>query len=330
MQGISWFFRHSSAILGGTTWLSGPKNLLLFIITGSTYRDPGSCFTNNPNITGQYNPIPFMGASKNRYSTSKWMVKIRENPIKMDDLGGKPTIFGNHHISPLEKYRLKMVHFPYFPLYWLFNRDPYSHLLSIHCRMSSPIYIYTLNNQGPFFHCSLGSHTTTCGASTTPTTPTTCSTLHKKYKFSLLIATGLGTSGKGWVCWGAPLWCTPWWYTLPETRRKVSQTPKDRLRPQKWKRKWGRLWRCLLALPSFLVSVVGGKFMYPPEKTKPASWRIFSWNWKIIIFGIKILAIEKTEVIIWHRPNNAILYMCIVWSPPNGSHLVTAKAMLLR
>ena len=23
------------------------------------------------------------------------MVKIMENPIKMDDLGGKPTIFGN-------------------------------------------------------------------------------------------------------------------------------------------------------------------------------------------------------------------------------------------
>ena len=28
----------------------------------------------------------------------KWMVKIRENPIKMDDLGGT-TIFGNTHIS---------------------------------------------------------------------------------------------------------------------------------------------------------------------------------------------------------------------------------------
>ena len=28
----------------------------------------------------------------------KWMVKIMENPIKMDDLGGKPTIFGNIHI----------------------------------------------------------------------------------------------------------------------------------------------------------------------------------------------------------------------------------------
>jgi len=30
--------------------------------------------------------------------TPKWMVKIMENPIKMDDLGGKPTIFGNIHI----------------------------------------------------------------------------------------------------------------------------------------------------------------------------------------------------------------------------------------
>ncbi len=25
----------------------------------------------------------------------KWMVKIMESPIKMDDLGGLPTIFGN-------------------------------------------------------------------------------------------------------------------------------------------------------------------------------------------------------------------------------------------
>ena len=29
----------------------------------------------------------------------KWMVKIMENPIKMDDLGGPPTpIFGNTHM----------------------------------------------------------------------------------------------------------------------------------------------------------------------------------------------------------------------------------------
>ena len=35
-----------------------------------------------------------MGVSKNK-GTPKWMVKIMENPIKMDDLGVKPTIFGN-------------------------------------------------------------------------------------------------------------------------------------------------------------------------------------------------------------------------------------------
>ena len=41
-----------------------------------------------------------MGVSKNR-GTPKWMVyNIRENPIEMDDLGGKPTIFGNIHIVP--------------------------------------------------------------------------------------------------------------------------------------------------------------------------------------------------------------------------------------
>ena len=34
-----------------------------------------------------------MSVSKNR-GTPKWMVKIQENPIKMDDLGGKPTILG--------------------------------------------------------------------------------------------------------------------------------------------------------------------------------------------------------------------------------------------
>ena len=32
-------------------------------------------------------------------ATPKWMVKIMENPIKMDDLGGKPTIFGNIHVQ---------------------------------------------------------------------------------------------------------------------------------------------------------------------------------------------------------------------------------------
>ena len=36
-----------------------------------------------------------MGVSKNR-GTPKWMVKIMENPIKMDDLGGKTPYFWKH------------------------------------------------------------------------------------------------------------------------------------------------------------------------------------------------------------------------------------------
>ena len=39
----------------------------------------------------------YMDVSENK-GTPKWMVKIMENPIKMDDLGGKPTIFGNTHM----------------------------------------------------------------------------------------------------------------------------------------------------------------------------------------------------------------------------------------
>ena len=40
----------------------------------------------------------YIGVSKNR-GTPKWIVKIMENPINpWDDVGGKPTIFGNIHI----------------------------------------------------------------------------------------------------------------------------------------------------------------------------------------------------------------------------------------
>ena len=35
---------------------------------------------------------------KIRGKPPKWMVNIMEKLIKMDDLGGKPTIFGNIHI----------------------------------------------------------------------------------------------------------------------------------------------------------------------------------------------------------------------------------------
>ena len=41
-----------------------------------------------------YTPPNFdMGVSKNR-GIPKWMVYFMENPIKMDDLGGFPPIFG--------------------------------------------------------------------------------------------------------------------------------------------------------------------------------------------------------------------------------------------
>ena len=47
--------------------------------------------------------------SKNRGVPPKWMVKIRENPIKMDDLGGKPTIFGNIHIKAGEFFESQKI-----------------------------------------------------------------------------------------------------------------------------------------------------------------------------------------------------------------------------
>ena len=48
-------------------------------------------------------PSPRAGAgevlgSKNMGCFPKWMVKIMEHPIKIDDLGGKHTIFGNTHL----------------------------------------------------------------------------------------------------------------------------------------------------------------------------------------------------------------------------------------
>ncbi len=40
----------------------------------------------------------YVDVSKNRAGPPKWMVKIMENPQKMDDLGGFPIIFGNTHV----------------------------------------------------------------------------------------------------------------------------------------------------------------------------------------------------------------------------------------
>ena len=46
--------------------------------------------------------IVYMDVSKNR-GTPKWMVKIMENPIKMDNLGGFLPIFG---LTPIDTYLL--------------------------------------------------------------------------------------------------------------------------------------------------------------------------------------------------------------------------------
>ena len=42
--------------------------------------------------------ILHVGVSKNN-GTPKWMVYFMETPIKMDDLGGFPPIFGNTHVK---------------------------------------------------------------------------------------------------------------------------------------------------------------------------------------------------------------------------------------
>ena len=63
-----------------------------------------------------------MGVSKNR-GTPKWMV-YKENPIKMDDLGGKPTIFGNIQmleVCVLKSLKLTVIHIQLWM--WMWTRD---------------------------------------------------------------------------------------------------------------------------------------------------------------------------------------------------------------
>ena len=52
-----------------------------------------------------------MDVSKNR-GTPKWMVKIMENPTKMDDLGGNTPIFGNTHMAMVQMIRPPKINLP--------------------------------------------------------------------------------------------------------------------------------------------------------------------------------------------------------------------------
>ena len=53
------------------------------------------------------------------------MVKIMEDPIKMDDLGGKPTIFGNiHQVSkPKKNTEIAIVLYRTFLIFFAFLLD---------------------------------------------------------------------------------------------------------------------------------------------------------------------------------------------------------------
>ncbi len=48
----------------------------------------------------------------------------------------------------------------YFSLYWLVNRDPYNGLLKSPHNWVVFNPLFTLNNQGPFFHCCLHTYLT--------------------------------------------------------------------------------------------------------------------------------------------------------------------------
>ena len=63
-----------------------PMNSYGHLIQPKEFEDSVEQFT-------QTNDGYYMGVSKNS-GTPKWMVKIMENPIKMDDLGGPPLFLG--------------------------------------------------------------------------------------------------------------------------------------------------------------------------------------------------------------------------------------------
>ena len=101
------------------------------------------------------NSLSVNGCSKNS-ATPKWMVKIMENPIKLDDLRGKPTIFGNTQINGTKK---KLP-----PTIFHQKVSRTSDLLGISDPISSmeKWYIYSTYMNGWFFMVNLGINVGEC------------------------------------------------------------------------------------------------------------------------------------------------------------------------
>ena len=94
-----------------------------------------------------------MDLSKNR-GTPKWMVKIMENPNKMDDLGGT-IIFGNTHIYTHPKTNqssgssINVDHSVFFSILWPYGDGPHpsaSHITASHWATGGPDPVVSWKN----------------------------------------------------------------------------------------------------------------------------------------------------------------------------------------
>ena len=86
----------------------------------------------------------------------KWMVKIMENPIKMDDLGGT-MIFGNTHISfPLFAYLFTQLMRPNFHLHMRQLRHLRMHTSLTHASDSATSLAHAPTFPSRFAHARFG------------------------------------------------------------------------------------------------------------------------------------------------------------------------------